>query len=128
RLEVSPCPHTTVPWAGPSGSCSSQARSLMGRDPTGAVSVPAAHDAAVLHAGVAHRRGAGLVVLDRRVDHLADEERVGAEVEALAHLAVEPRDGLVEHRGAGGGLAYRPAVQGAVLVGGGLRELHEHAG
>ena len=57
--------------------------------------------------------GAGLVVADRRVDDLADEQRVGAEVERVAHRAVEPRDGLVEHRRAGGGRVHRPAVERA---------------
>ena len=41
-------------------------------------------DAAVLHAGVAHRRGSRLVVAHAGVDDLADEQRVGAEVERLA--------------------------------------------
>ena len=34
---------------------------------------------------------------DGGVDDLADEQRVRAEVELVAHLAVHPGDGLLEH-------------------------------
>ncbi len=56
-----------------------------------------AFDAAVAHAGVADRGGAGLVVVDRRVDDLPDEQGVRAQVQPVTDLAVHPRQRLVEH-------------------------------
>lgn len=51
---------------------------------------------AVLHAGVRHRGWTCIVITDRSVDQLADEEDVSATVNLLTNLAVQPRHGIHE--------------------------------
>ena len=69
-------------------------------------------DPAVVHAGVLHPQDVGVLVLEEAaVDDLADEERVVAGVEPLAHLAVEVGDRLGEDRRAGDALDVREPVE-----------------
>src|SRR3954447_3434439 len=68
--------------------------------------------APVVHAGVFHPQHVGLLVLEKAaVEHLAHEERVVPGFEPLAHLAVEIRHRLREHRRAGELLEVREPVQ-----------------
>ena len=68
--------------------------------------------AAVVHARVLHAEHRRVLVLEERGVHdLAEEQRVVADLDRLAHLAVEVRHGLVEHRRAGDG----PSVYGKPL-------------
>src|SRR4029078_13098852 len=72
----------------------------------------------VVHAGVLHaEHGRVLGLLEAAGDDLADEERVLAEVDGLAHLAVEPGGRLVEDRRAGGLGVEREAVGRARALG-----------
>ncbi len=69
---------------------------------------------------------AGLVVTDRGIDDLTDEEGVRAEIQRVTNLAVHPRDRLVEDRRPGGGGANGSTVQCVAVGNRGLRELDEH--
>src|SRR3981081_275019 len=70
--------------------------------------------AAVVHAGVLHAKHGGVLVeLEGAVDDLAEEQCVPAQLDRLAHLAVEIGDGLVEDRRAGGAVVERELVERA---------------
>ena len=58
--------------------------------------------AAVVHARVLHAEDLGVLVLEERgVDDLAEEQRVVADLDRLPHLALDVRDRLREHGRAG---------------------------
>ena len=59
------------------------------------------------------RTGGVLVASGTRVDDLADEERVVADLDRLSHLALDVGRRLVEDRRAGDAVVEREAVQGA---------------
>src|SRR5205085_2186564 len=70
--------------------------------------------ASVTHAGVLHAEDLdALVLLERGVDDLTEEQRVVADVDRLSHGAVDVGDGLVENRRARAGRVDGKPVQGA---------------
>src|SRR5439155_15742532 len=70
--------------------------------------------ASVTHAGVLHAKDLnGLVLLERGVDDLTEEQRVVADVDRLSHGAVDVGDRLVENRRAGAGGVEGKPVQRA---------------
>src|SRR2546427_12933378 len=68
---------------------------------------------AVVHAGVLHAQHRGVLgLLEPAVEDLAGEEGVVAAVEVVAHGAVDPGHGLVEHGRPGRPVMAWEAVEG----------------
>src|SRR5215207_6348292 len=114
-------PTSPVTWSRSPGAYSDESAVVLGDEaascPEGGTtsrSRPSRRSTPVVHARVTHREHQRLLVeLEPAVDDLAEEQRVAAELDRLAHLAVDERDGLIEDRCPGGAVVEREAVEGA---------------
>lgn len=86
-----------------------------------------AFDPAVLHPRVRHCSRPWFILVEPGINDLTDEQRMCPQVDVLTYLAIHPRYGLAENRGACGGLEYLAPVQRVVLSLRRLGEFHERA-
>ena len=85
----------------------------------------ASSGAAVLHAGITHRRDSAVWFRVSSSYKFPNEERVTPAINTLGHPTIHPSNRVNKHRGAGLGGRYAPPIESVPSHLRGLGELHE---